>query len=105
MANEETILAILREAKGEITTQQDIAKKISCSVGKVNYVLKALVEKGFIKAEKFISSNHKKQYKYLLTEQGIKEKISLTEKFVEKKKKEYDELQKELDSYKRVVLS
>ncbi len=100
MSNQETTLAILKAAKGTKTTQQNIANDIGYSVGKVNYVLKALIEKGLIKAERFINNENKKQYKYLLTQKGIEEKIELTEKFIDRKKKEYNDLQKELKDYK-----
>lgn len=98
--NHADTLAILRLAGGH-TTQRDIASSIGYSVGKVNFILKALVEKGLIKIENFSNNNNKKNYKYLLTEQGIKEKIALTEKFIESKKKEYDQLQTELQMYKQ----
>ena len=81
--------------------QKSIANEIGHSVGKVNYVLKALIEKGLIKSERFLNSNNKIQYKYLLTEDGIKEKIDITEKFIKRKKEEYDELQADLEKYKK----
>lgn len=93
-------LAILRLAGGH-TTQRDIASSIGYSVGKVNFILKALIEKGLIKIENFSNSENKKNYKYLLTEQGIKEKIALTEKFIERKKREYEELQYELEAMRQ----
>lgn len=92
-------LAILRLAGGH-TTQRDIATSIGYSVGKVNFILKSLVEKGFIKIENFSNNKNKKSYKYLLTEYGIKEKIALTERFIERKKKEYEDLQCELKAMK-----
>ena len=92
-------LNILRKLN-KVTSQQKIADDIGCSIGKVNFILKALAKKGLIKTEKFINSKKRSQYKYLLTEQGIKEKIVLTERFIEKKKKEYEELQAEMQSYK-----
>ena len=98
--NHADTLAILRIAGGH-TTQRDIASSIGYSVGKVNYILKALIEKGLIKIENFSNSENKKNYKYLLTEQGIKEKIALTEKFIERKKQEYEELQGELEAMKK----
>lgn len=97
--NHADILAILRLAGGH-TTQRDIASSIGYSVGKVNFILKALVEKGLIKIENFSNSKNKKNYQYLLTEQGIKEKIALTERFIERKKKEYEDLQHELETMK-----
>lgn len=94
----ETDLLVLRNV-GKVTTQQTIAQEIGYSVGKVNFVLKALVEKGLVKAEKFAQAENKNKYRYLLTEKGIKEKIILTERFIEKKKKEYEELQADLKKY------
>lgn len=95
MANEEAVLKILR-LTDKVVTQKSIAQEIGYSVGKVNYILKALVDKGLIKVENFANSTQKKNYKYLLTKQGIEEKIKLTEKFIERKKREYEELQSEL---------
>ena len=97
MTSQELELQVLRHAE-QSDSQRSMANSIGYSVGKVNYVLKALMEKGLIKAERFINSKKKVQYKYLLTEQGIKEKIALTEKYIEIKRKEYDELQRELES-------
>jgi len=91
-------LLVLRSVD-KVTTQKTIADEIGCSIGKVNFVLHALIEKGLIKAEKFANNQNKKQYKYLLTKDGIKEKIALTERFIEKKKKEYDMLQADLKRY------
>ena len=89
-------MTILRSID-EIDSQKSFAKKLGCSVGKTNYILKALMQKGLIKAENFISSQNKKKYRYLLTEEGIKEKVKLTKKFIERKKAEYEELQRELE--------
>ena len=99
MINEEAELAILRSVDKKVTNQKIIAVEIGYSVGKVNYVLNGLIKKGLIKAERFINSKQKQKYKYLLTEQGLKEKVALTEKFIERKKKEYDELQADLKRY------
>jgi len=99
LTNEEAELDILRSV-GKVTNQKSIAAEIGYSVGKVNYVLNGLIKKGLIKAERFINSKQKQKYKYLLTEQGLKEKVALTEKFIEKKKKEYDQLQADLKRYK-----
>ncbi|MFK5937913.1 MAG: MarR family EPS-associated transcriptional regulator [Sulfurimonas sp.] len=77
-----------------------MADELGYSMGKINYVIRALIEKGMLKSEKFINSQNKLQYKYLLTEDGIKEKIALTEKFVKTKKAEYDQLRRELEILK-----
>jgi len=95
LRDEELTLAVLRYAES-IRTQKSLADKLGYSVGKINYVIKALISKGFIKAENFATHTNKKQYRYLLTRKGIEEKIVLTEKFIEKKKWEYEELTVEL---------
>ena len=84
------------------TSQKYIAQEIGYSVGKVNYILKALIEKGMVKAENFINNKNKIQYKYLLTEEGIKHKINITEQFIKRKKEEYDSLQNDLEKYRKI---
>ena len=101
MLSDELTLSILRKSES-IESQPSLARQLGYSVGKINFILKALVDKGLIKIENFSSSKQKKNYKYLLTEDGIKEKIKLTEKFVARKKAEYDELYQELEEYKKV---
>jgi len=98
LSNEELELLLLKRAEN-ISSQKSLAKEIGFSVGKVNYVLKALVDKGFIKAENFMTSDNKRKYSYLLTDAGVKEKITLTKKFIVRKKAEYEELQRDLEDY------
>jgi len=100
MYQDELTLSILRKSES-IKSQPSLAKELGYSVGKINFVIKALVDKGLIKIENFSNSKSKKNYKYLLTEDGVKQKIRLTEKFVARKKTEYDELYKELVEYKQ----
>lgn len=100
---ESEALEVLRYAEKH-ASQSTLAKEIGYSVGKVNYILKALVEKGLIKAERFAKSENKKGYSYLLTAEGIKHKLQLTEKFVQIKKREYDELQVELEKLQEQVV-
>ena len=94
--NSEQELKILRKIESTLD-QKSLASELGFSVGKINYILKALIEKGYIKTERFIQSREKKGYKYLLTPKGIKEKLKLTEAYVKIKKQEYEELQKELE--------
>lgn len=101
--NEEIELQILKNIANALN-QKSIANEIGYSVGKINYILKGLTKKGLIKSEKFLNSNNKVQYKYLLTEEGIKEKIDITEKFIKRKKEEYDQLQNEMNQYKKQYL-
>lgn len=102
MKSEEDNFEVLRRAE-RVCNQKLLADELGYSVGKVNYILKALIDKGFIKIENFASSKNKKQYRYLLTPKGIKEKIMLTEKFIERKKIEYEELQFELENSKKQI--
>lgn len=96
MQNEELTLSVLRNID-TLKSQKSLADELGCSVGKVNYILKALIEKGLIKAENFFENKNKNQYKYLLTEKGFKEKVALTKNFIQRKKAEYEELQRELE--------
>lgn len=96
MHPDELTLAVLRKSE-TIHSQPLLAKELGCSVGKVNYILKALIEKGLIKVQNFANSKQKKNYKYLLTQEGIAQKVKLTEQFIARKKREYEELQRELD--------
>jgi EPS-associated MarR family transcriptional regulator len=98
--NDELTLAILRHAES-MRTQKSLAQELGYSVGKINYVLKALIAKGLIKAERFAASDNKKQYRYLLTRKGIEEKVALTEQFIARKKREYEELTAELEMIKK----
>jgi len=88
-------LQILRAIKDD-SSQPKMAKEVGYSIGKVNFILKELVKKGLIKMENFANSNNKSKYRYLLTEDGLNEKINLTKKFIKRKKAEYEQLQKEL---------
>lgn len=99
MSSEELTLNLLRNLD-ENKSQKTLAEELNVSVGKINYIIKALVDKGLIKTENFFSNKNKNQYKYLLTKKGINEKIELTEKFIIRKKSEYEQLQKELNLMK-----
>ena len=100
MLNDELVLAILRQVD-KADTQKSLAKKLGISVGKANYALNALIDKGLIKVERFIHSENKRGYVYLLTSKGFKVKIELIERFVEIKKQEYEELIVELKRIKK----
>lgn len=93
---QELDLQVLRKLN-QTTTQKSLASEIGVSVGKLNYILNALIDKGLVKSERFLNSQNKIQYTYILTPDGIKEKINLTKLFIDRKKAEYEELQDELD--------
>ena len=78
-------------------SQRDLAKELGFSLGKLNYCLKSLNEKGLIKIKNFRKNPNKLNYVYLLTLKGINEKSKLTINFMKRKMKEYDELKKEIE--------
>ena len=78
-------------------SQRDLARELDVSVGKVNYCLKALMRKGWLKAKNFTNSRKKSAYLYLLTPKGIEEKVDLTYRYLRIKMKEYDDLAVEIE--------
>lgn len=84
-------------------TQRELADQLGVSVSGVNYCLKALIEKGFVKVGNFKKSKNKFKYVYLLTPQGIAEKMRLTSRFLKRKMEEYDTLKSEIDLLKAEI--
>lgn len=80
--------------------QRDLADALGVSLGKTNYCLKALLDKGFIKMQSFSKSQKKLAYAYLLTPVGIAEKAGLTVRFLERKMAEYESLTLEIEALK-----
>ena len=78
------------------STQRELAEELGFSLGKLNYCLKSLKEKGFIKIKNFKKNPNKINYIYVLTPKGISEKTKLTINFMKRKMNEYDELKNEL---------
>jgi MarR family transcriptional regulator, temperature-dependent positive regulator of motility len=81
-------------------SQREVASSLGMSLGKANYVLRALIEKGFVKAENYRKSQNKMAYLYLLTPTGIAAKADLTRKFLARKLQEYEELRVEIEQLK-----
>ena len=79
-------------------SQRGLAKELGFSLGKLNYCLKALKEKGYIKIKNFKKNPNKLNYIYVLTPKGISEKTKLTINYMRLKMKEYDELKKEIEN-------
>jgi EPS-associated MarR family transcriptional regulator len=77
-------------------SQREVARELGISLGKVNYCLKALVEKGWIKAANFKNSRNKSAYMYLLTPRGIEAKAKLTAEFLRYKLREHEALTDEI---------
>jgi EPS-associated MarR family transcriptional regulator len=78
-------------------SQREAARTLGISLGKVNYCVKALMRKGFIKASHFKNSQNKAAYMYLLTPRGIEEKARLTVRFLQIKLREYELLRAEIE--------
>lgn len=93
----EEVLRILRAIKeNPETTQRELSARLGVSLGKVNYLLKALIKKGFVKAQNFKNTEKKAGYIYLLTPRGIGEKSRMTCYFIKRKMEEYDRLEEEI---------
>ena len=89
---------LLRKIKSKPnSSQRELASDLGFSLGKLNYCLKALKDKGLIKIKNFQNNPNKLRYVYILTPKGISEKTKLTLNFMKKKMKEYDELKAEME--------
>ena len=96
-----TQLRVLRLLDGSPNrTQREMASELGMSLGKANYVLKALLAKGFVKAQSFSKSRNKRGYSYLLTPAGVTAKAELTRQFLARKIAEYDALKLEIENLK-----
>ena len=98
----ETHLKILKHIESNPhVSQRKLAEDLGVSVGKVNYCVKALIDKGQVKAGNFKRSSDKVSYLYLLTPQGIEEKARLTASFLKRKIAEHEQICKEIEQLKR----
>jgi len=82
-------------------SQRDLAKHLNVSLGKVNYCLNALIEKGCLKVNNFRNSENKMAYAYLLTPHGVEEKARITVRFLKCKMQEYEQLRAEINELQR----
>ena len=97
MKNIQDHFNVLRKIKSNPeSTQRQLAKDLGFSLGKLNYCLKALKDKGLVKIENFKKNPKKINYIYVLTPKGISHKTKLTLNFMKRKMREYDELKAEL---------
>ena len=79
-------------------TQRELSKELGVSLGKTNYIINALIDKGWLKLMNFKRSDKKLGYSYLLTTQGITEKATLAQKFLKRKSDEYNRLKEEIEN-------
>lgn len=86
-------------------TQRELSVSLGLSLGKINFLIKAMIEKGFIKADNFKNSSNKIAYLYYLTPKGMEEKAKITYQFLKRKIKEYEKLAEEIQQLKQEVSS
>jgi MarR family transcriptional regulator, temperature-dependent positive regulator of motility len=101
---EDTHLRLLRllETRPGLS-QRDLARELGTSLGKVNYCLKALIDKGLVKVRNFKNSRKKLAYAYLLTPRGINSKATIANQFLKRKMAEYETLKLEIERLQREV--
>lgn len=106
-SDEEAHFRVLKaiESNPDIT-QRELAAQLGLSLGKTNFLINALLEKGAIKMENFRRSDTKlKKIAYLLTPTGIAERLQLTQAYLERKRHEYETLRIELETLEREVVT
>ena len=98
----EEALSVLREIDTDPEmTQRALSSRLGLSLGKINFLIKALIEKGLIKAENFKNSKNKSAYLYTLTPHGLEEKTNATYHFLKRKMLEYERLEVEISQLKK----
>ncbi|MCX5807612.1 MAG: MarR family EPS-associated transcriptional regulator [Proteobacteria bacterium] len=92
----------LKELSVEGTvSQRDLSRKVGLSLGSINYIMKELIQKGYVKTQRFKNSSKKAAYIYVLTPQGINARVKQTQYFLQKKMEEYERLKMEIDELKK----
>ena len=98
----ETHLKILKHIQvNPEASQRQLAQELGVSVGKVNYCIRALIDKGFVKVGNFKRNTDKLSYLYLLTPKGIEEKSKLTARFLQRKITEHKQITLEIEQLRR----
>ena len=106
MPQEELDLDLLRQLSAHpAVNQRTLAQGLGVSVGKLNYCLRALVDRGWVKANNFRRSDNKWAYAYLLTPRGAAAKLRLTAQFLRRKESEFEALQLQIAALRREVSS
>jgi EPS-associated MarR family transcriptional regulator len=97
-------LRVLREIeKNPELTQRELSSRLGISLGKINFLLKALIQKGFVKVDNFRKNNNKIAYMYVLTPHGLEVKGKTTYHFLKRKIQEYEKLEEEIRQLKKEV--
>lgn len=97
--HENTDFRILRLLKNHPDwSQRALSRELGVSLGGINYCLKALNKKGYVKIQNFKTSNNKRNYVYILTPKGIAQKAALTSRFLQRKMNEYNAIKEEINA-------
>jgi|TARA_R110000744_G_scaffold318837_1_gene425206 EPS-associated MarR family transcriptional regulator len=105
MLTDEYRYKILKELQQDPDiSQRELARRLEISLGKANFCLKALIEKGLVKAGNFKEAPDKAKYLYLLTPKGIEERVSLTHRFLLRKMQEHEELTEEIERLRKETI-
>ena len=99
--NETEFKALKELSTDGAVSQRDLSKKIGLSLGGINYIIKELIKKGYIKTQRFKNSNNKAAYVYAVTPQGINARVKQTQYFLQVKMEEYERLKAEIDELQR----
>lgn len=100
----ESNLAVMRYLENkDAIGQRELSQNLGISLGKINFILKALIKKGIVKARNFKNNKNKSAYAYYLTPEGFNEKARMTVKFFKRKNDEYNQLKTELDQLKHEI--
>ncbi|HYA15791.1 MAG TPA: MarR family EPS-associated transcriptional regulator [Syntrophales bacterium] len=98
----EEVLKVLREiAITPEMTQRELSSRLGISLGKVNFLINVLIQKGLVKAQNFKNSHNKKAYLYYLTPRGFEEKAKITYRFLRRKIQEFEQLESEIRLLKK----
>ncbi len=104
MSNEEIEFRALKllEQNPQLS-QRELSAELGVSLGKTHYVVKALIDMGWVKLDNFRRNNNKLGYAYLLTPKGVAEKAAITVRFLARKQVEYEQLREEIEQLKMEV--
>lgn len=97
---EETIKVLTHIQENPQSTQRELVRRMNVSLGKVNFLIKALSEKGIIKLERFKYSKNKKKYLYIITPKGMVEKTRMMKEFFNQETEKYEKLRSDLKELK-----
>lgn len=100
----DSVLKVLKTIEEESDIKQrELSKRLDYSLGKINYLIKSLIEKGWVKVKRFNNSNQKMAYLYYLTPKGFEQKKKLMSNYLNQKMMEYEQLKIEIELLKKEV--